>query len=76
MSQDPYEQRNLIRDEDHLEVAASMKAKLFTMLTETDGMRVPFLPDKGQQFYYRHPDRANQGEFPKWYYDTSAPVTK
>jgi len=76
MSQDPYEQRNLIRDEDHLEVAASMKAKLFTMLTETGGMRVPFLPDKGRQFYYRHPDRATQGEFPKWYYDTPAPVTK
>ncbi len=76
MSRDPHEQRNLIRDPGHSETANQMKAKLFQLLKETGGMRIPLLPDKGRQFYYRHPDRAEPGSFPDWFYDKPAPVTK
>ena len=57
-------------------VAAKMKAQLFQLLKESGGMRIPLLPDKGRQFYYRHPDRAEPGSFPDWFYDKPAPVTK
>ena len=30
---------------------------------------MPLLPDRGRQFFNRHPDRAEQAPFPRWYYE-------
>ena len=73
---DPDELKNLIRDPAHAETAATMKKQLFTLLKESDGMKIPFNADRGRQFYNRHPDRAKPGAFPKWYYDKMVPVKK
>lgn len=73
---DPDERNNLIRTADHVEVANRMKKRLFARLHETNGLQVPMLPDRGRQFYYRHPNRAAPGQFPDWYYETPEPVTK
>ena len=73
---DPQEMNNLVRSEQHATVVEEMKAKLFTRLKETNGLRVPMLPDRGRQFFNRHPKRASQGQFPDWYYDEMVPVTE
>ena len=76
LKNDPDETTNLIRDPNHAETAKKMKEQLFALLKESGGLSVPLQPDRGRQFYYRHPDRAKQGAFPKWYYDKPAPVTE
>ena len=68
--------RNLIRDESHTEVAEKMKKQLFQLLQDSDGLRIPLLPDRGRQFYNRHPERAQPGSFPKWFYEKPAPVKR
>ena len=35
----------------------------------------PLLPDRGRQFFYRHPERAEQAPFPDWFFSAPAPVT-
>ncbi len=71
---DPYEQHNLINEPGYAETAANMKRRLFELLEESNGLRMPLLPDRGRQFYNRHPDRARPGAFPEWFYDKMAPV--
>ena len=76
LQKDPDEIRNLIRDPDYAKTAADLKARLFERLEKSGGDKLPFLPDRGRQFYYRHKDRAEPGKFPDWFYDKPAPVTK
>ena len=76
LKNDPEETTNLIRDPKHRDTAKKMKDQLFALLKDTGGLSVPLQPDRGRQFYYRHPERAKQGSFPEWYYDKPAPVTE
>jgi N-acetylglucosamine-6-sulfatase len=76
LHQDPLELHNLIIEPHYAEIRERMKKQLFTLLTESDGLRVPLLPDRGRQFYHRHPGRANQGPFPDWFYQKPEPVKK
>ena len=73
---DPDERTNLIRSAKHADVAQRMKKKLFDLLAESDGLKMPLKPDRGRQFYYRHPARAPQAPFPEWFFDRPAPVTQ
>lgn len=76
MQNDPHEQHNLIRSDAHQTVVAEMTQQLFTMLEESHGLKMPLQQERGRQFYYRHPNRAQPGEFPKWFYDEPEPVTQ
>ena len=73
---DPHETKNLIRSASHATIAREMKSQLFDRLKKSNGLRVPMLPDRGRQFFNRHPERAKPGSFPDWYYDEMVPVTK
>ena len=71
---DSHELNNLITDPAYVETAVQMKKQLYQLLTESKGLQVPILPDRGRQFYNRHPERASPGNFPKWFYDKMEPV--
>ncbi len=73
---DPHEKHNLIRNPDFEATAQTMKQQLFTLLGESNGLKVPLLPDRGRQFYYRHPARSAPGNFPTWFYEKPTPVKK
>lgn len=70
---DPQERTNLIRSEQHREIVQSMTQRMFAKLSESGGLSMPLKPDRGRQFYYRHPDRAAPGTFPTWFYDQPKP---
>lgn len=76
MQNDPHERHNLVRSPEHKEIATKMSQQLFSMLEESGGLKMPLKPERGRQFYYRHPDRAAAGKFPAWFYEKPAPVTK
>jgi N-acetylglucosamine-6-sulfatase len=76
LKSDPHEQHNLIREETQQHRAQSMREQLFTILAESHGEDLPLLPDRGRQFYNRHPDRAKQAEFPPEFYLPMVPVTE
>lgn len=73
---DPHEQHNLIPSAEHAEIAAQLKREMFEMLQESGGLQMPLKPDRGRQFFNRHPERAAPGTFPDWFYEDPAPVTK
>ena len=73
---DPQERHNLIREPAQGERVASMKKRLFEKLAESRGHDIPLLADRGRQCFNRHPGRAKQAPFPKWYYDEMVPVTE
>ncbi|MBV6640645.1 MAG: sulfatase [Cyclobacteriaceae bacterium] len=73
---DPIEKDNLIQMPELSDVVDEMKTELFIHLRSTNGMRIPLLPDRGRQFYFRHPDKSKQGVFPGWFYEKPAPVTR
>ena len=76
LRQDPMEMTNLINSPEHQEIAADLKKQLFDLLQGSNGLKVPILPDRGRQFYYRHQERTNQGSFPHWFYQRPEPVTR
>lgn len=76
LQKDPDERYNLIRSDKHAEVVTRLKNKLFELLRESGGLSMPLKQDRGRQFYYRNPKRSRPGEFPVWFYDKPAPVTK
>ena len=76
MQSDPDETRNLIRSPAHRAIAATMSDRMFKMLRDSGGLKMPIKQDRGRQFYNRHPNRAKPGEFPAWFYDKPIPVTK
>ena len=73
---DPEEKNNLIKVPEHQERIAEMKNRMFNIFASTDGKYVPLKKDKGRQFFNRLKGKADQGEFPKWFYDKMIPVTK
>ena len=76
LEKDPDERFNLVRSEAHKEIVDQMSDQLFALLRESGGLTIPLKQDRGRQFYYRNPRRSAQGEFPEWFYDKPAPVTK
>ena len=44
---DPMEKNNLIRSEDHQEIAKALREDLFNWLDSTGGMQIPLKPDRG-----------------------------
>ena len=73
---DPEERHNLITEPEHQERIKRMKDKMFTILAETGGESIPLLEDRGRKFYNRHKDLAPQADFPAYFYEKMAPVTK
>ncbi len=73
---DPLEQHNLILDPKMSEIVHSMREQLFEMLEESNGLNAPILPDRGRQYFNRHPERSKQGKFPQWFYEGFVPVTQ
>ncbi|HIG26811.1 MAG TPA: DUF4976 domain-containing protein [Verrucomicrobiales bacterium] len=76
MEQDPNEQNNLIWDPAHKELIHTMKERLFQLLDQSGGHSMALLPDRGRQFYHRHPERSGNAEFPPQFFLTMPPVTK
>jgi N-acetylglucosamine-6-sulfatase len=76
LEEDPEERVNLIRQDEYLEIGTLMKNELFQLLAESGGLKVPLLPDRGRQFYYRNPNRSMQGPFPEWFTEEPEPVKK
>jgi len=68
MQSDPEETKNLIADPAHAETARKLRERLFEVLGETNGGTMNLMPDRGQWFPWRHPDRAGQGKFPSSFY--------
>ena len=68
MQSDPEETKNLIADPTHAEIAEKLRKRLFEVLGETNGGTMNLMPDRGQWFPWRHPDRAGQGKFPSAFY--------
>jgi len=61
---DPLESNNLIFSTEHQPIIAEMRKRLFQVLEETGGTKMPLMPDVGQQFNLRHPGRSRAAEFP------------
>ncbi|MDG2381326.1 MAG: sulfatase [Pirellulaceae bacterium] len=76
LKNDPDERRNLIRDQNHQELATKLKSQLFELLAKSSGENMPLLPDRGRQFYHRNPERSSEAIFPPHFYAPMAPVTK
>lgn len=64
LQEDPFETRNLIASPEHREIVASMNARLFEILEETDGMSIPLSADKGRKNNLRRRDLAAPAAFP------------
>jgi N-acetylglucosamine-6-sulfatase len=64
LQEDPLESRNLIFDNKHAAIANQMRARLFQILEQTDGMSMPLWPDRGSQQNLRHPERSKAADFP------------
>ena len=73
---DPTERRNLVREPGQADNVARMKRQLFALLRESGGLNIPLLPDRGRQFYHRHPERSAEAAFPPYVYQPMPPVTR
>mgnify|MGYP001827031295 CR=1 FL=1 len=74
LQNDPEELHNLVRNPDYDQTHKMLKNRLFDLLDESNGLKLPMLPDRGRQFYYRNPSRSAPGTFPHWYYHQPEPV--
>lgn len=61
---DPTESRNLIRDPEHRERVQQMRNALWKALEETDGMRIPLSPKRGDGANLRATDGSAAADFP------------
>jgi N-acetylglucosamine-6-sulfatase len=68
MQKDPDETRNLINDENYQELIESHRFRMFELLRETNGNTIPLLPDKGNTFILRDPEKSEPAEFPESFY--------
>ncbi len=64
LADDPLESNNLIFSPAHQQTVRAMRARLFQVLEETNGMSMPLYPDMGFQGNLRHPDRSPAAAFP------------
>ncbi|MCW5962638.1 MAG: sulfatase [Bryobacterales bacterium] len=64
LREDPLEGKNLIFSAQHQDTITRMRAKLFDILEETDGMNIPIQRDGGGQGNKRHPNRGDSAPYP------------
>jgi len=61
---DPEETYNLISNEEHASIARQMNKRLFEILEETGGMKMPLRADRGNSSNLRHADGSKTADFP------------
>ncbi|MBK5292118.1 MAG: sulfatase [Acidobacteriia bacterium] len=64
LQSDPLETNNLIFSEEHQPVIQQMNRRLFEILKDTGGMRIPLYPDSGGQQNLRNPSKPGNAGFP------------
>ena len=64
LQNDPLETTNLIRSAAHQAIVKDMNKQLFDVLTDTQGLYIPFYPDRGGVNNLRRKDGAKAAEFP------------
>ena len=69
MQEDPHETTNLIQDENFQELIKEHRIRMFDLLEETTGNTMPLLPDKGNTFILRNPEKSKPAEFPASFYN-------
>jgi N-acetylglucosamine-6-sulfatase len=65
---DPNETTNLINEEQYQELISKHRNSLFKLLGETNGESMPLLPDKGDVYFLRNPEKSKPADFPDSYY--------
>lgn len=65
LTKDRHETNNLINDPDYQAVISKYRGALFEKLQETHGKAMPMLPDRGNQYPLRHPQKADPALFPE-----------
>ena len=65
---DPEETNNLINDEQYQELIEKYRDDLFKLLEKTNGNSMPLLPDKGEVYPLRNPEKSEQADFPDSYF--------
>lgn len=68
LEKDPKERINLINDPAHAERIQEMNKRLFANLKATQGMAIPLLEDRGQQFFHRKDEGTKGATFLPWFY--------
>ena len=61
---DPNETTNLINQEQYQELISNHRISLFKLLGETHGESMPLLPDKGNVYFLRNPEKSKPANFP------------
>lgn len=64
LQSDPKELRNLINEPAHSDRVRNMNAKLWKLLAETKGEKIPLMSDRGKMFPNRHPHQRSLAPFP------------
>ncbi|NBR84751.1 MAG: DUF4976 domain-containing protein [Verrucomicrobia bacterium] len=64
LAADPDESRNLIHEPAHAATVKQLNARLFELLTETQGQAMPLLRDLGEAYPTRKQGKAKPAEFP------------
>ncbi len=65
LREDPDELVNLIHSEKHRDLTDAHRERLFELLEETRGMQIPLVPDRGNVFPLRNPEKSEQAPFPE-----------
>jgi N-acetylglucosamine-6-sulfatase len=66
---DPHEADNLVFSDEYNSLLVDLRTQLFQILSETDGLNMPLLPDRGAAFPWRHRNRTGQAVFPEEFLD-------
>ena len=64
LQNDPLEATNLIRSAEHQAIVKDMNQQLFAVLSDTQGLYIPFYPDRGGVNNLRRRNGAKAAEFP------------
>lgn len=71
LQSDPEELNNLIDSPEHQDRAKTLNEQLWTMMSESNGMEMPLLEDRGNTYPWRHPEKSNSATYPKEYFRRS-----
>lgn len=67
LDNDPEEANNLINDPNYADKVTELNTRLFEILEETNGKRMPILDDRGTKFLHRKEGGTPAAEFPDWF---------
>lgn len=70
---DPNETKNLINDASQTQRIKRLNERLWETLENTNGKNMPLLEDRGKTFPWRHPEKAEQADFPREFMRPSEP---